>query len=128
VTATKFGQGGEDGAWGAGFRRASIPCWMLRSTRATSMSPAGPGRGRGTSIRTTPTSTARPGDIDNSLKKNAGGDWTESFPDGFKYNYTSSGLASSIVSPSGFRNRLRRRGRAGASFQFSVFSFQWAGR
>jgi hypothetical protein len=68
------------------------------------------------------------GGIASSLKKNAGGDWTESFPDGFQCNYTSSGLASSIVSPAGFRNRLRRRGRAGASFQFSVFSFQWAGR
>jgi hypothetical protein len=64
------------------------------------------------------------GGIGSSLKKNAGGDWTESFPDGFQYNYTSTGLASSIVFPAGFRKRLRGRGRAGA--KFSVFGFQFS--
>ena len=50
------------------------------------------------------------GGIRSSLKKNAGGDWTESFADGVKYNYTSSGLASSIVSPAGARWTIARDG------------------
>ncbi len=50
------------------------------------------------------------GGIGSLLKKNAGGDWTESFPDGFKYNYTSSGLASSIVNPAGARWTIARDG------------------